>query len=288
MKDIHIKAYSDLFIKYLFCTPGNEDILISFINAVFENSKSNQISTVEIKNPFSIDSIQIEKQIIVDIRAKDELGRIYNIEVQSVKDHYFKQRALYYWAKLYTSELTKGISYSKLKPVISINILNFIMLPEIRDIHNWFYLAKNDNPNIRLNDHLFIHFLELPKLKKKIPKTIAKLEKWLYIMLYEGNKDINMNEIIQNDKALSKVHEHYEAFTKDPKAREIYEQMIEAERREKTLLESAREEGIQKGREEDIIKLYQKLGLTTKKIADIFEIDEIIIKEILKNNNIQN
>ena len=286
MNDLHIKAYSDLFIKHLFCTPGHEDILISFINSVFENSNQMQISSIELKNPFSIDKIQPDKQIIVDICAKDENGRIYDIEIQSTKDQYFNNRVLYYWAKLYTSELNKGESYLKLKPVISINILNFIMIPEIKDIHNWFYIAKNGNPEIKLNDHLYIHFLELPKLKKKIPKTLAKLEKWLYIILYEGNKDINMNDIIKNDKVLSKVHEHYEAFTKDPKAREMYEMLIEAERKEITRIECATEEGIQKRDSEIVINLFVNLGMSIDKIALMLKSEESYIEDILKKKNI--
>ena len=34
-------------------------------------------------------------------------------------------RSLYYWAKLYSSQLDKGESYLELQPTISINLINF-------------------------------------------------------------------------------------------------------------------------------------------------------------------
>ena len=42
------------------------------------------------------------------------------------------KRSLFYWAKLYASQLNKGRSYKELCPVITINILGFNLFKDTR------------------------------------------------------------------------------------------------------------------------------------------------------------
>ena len=113
-----ISPTSDIFIKYLLGSEENKDLLISFVNAVLTDSNFTTIVSAEIKNPFNVKTFPIDKESIVDIKAADETGRQYNIEVQTTGDESFKARSLYYWAKLYTSQLLEGDDYTKLKPTI--------------------------------------------------------------------------------------------------------------------------------------------------------------------------
>ena len=105
MAEIYIKPTSDMFFKYLFGRDETKDLLISFINAVFEEKKLFKIQTVEIKNPFNIKKFILEKESILDIKGEDEKKRKYDIEVQSTGNEYFKNRSLYYWSKLYSSQI---------------------------------------------------------------------------------------------------------------------------------------------------------------------------------------
>ncbi|MCK5198764.1 MAG: PD-(D/E)XK nuclease family transposase [Spirochaetales bacterium] len=50
--DMYMKAASDLFIKFLFGTEPDKDLLISFINSVLEDSGFRKVIQVGIKNPF--------------------------------------------------------------------------------------------------------------------------------------------------------------------------------------------------------------------------------------------
>ncbi|MBE7150501.1 hypothetical protein FUT12_23780 [Bacillus mycoides] len=45
------------------------------------------------------------------------------------------KRSLYYWGRLYTSQLQKGMPYSSLHKTITINLLNFAMFPEYEAFH---------------------------------------------------------------------------------------------------------------------------------------------------------
>lgn len=123
------------------------------------------IISVEIKDPFNIKSFPIDKESIVDIKATDETGKRYNIEVQSTGNENFKHRSLYYWAKLYSSQLQEKDFYTKLRPTICINVLNFILFEELDYVHSCFLLREINDPEYVLTDHIILHFLELIKLK---------------------------------------------------------------------------------------------------------------------------
>ena len=55
------------------------------------------------------------------------------MEIQSIGSREFIQRSLYYWSKLYASQLKEGHEYKKLNPVICINLLDFILFPDMVD-----------------------------------------------------------------------------------------------------------------------------------------------------------
>jgi len=69
------------------------------------------------------------------------------------------KRTLYYWAKIYTSELKKGFGYHKLRPTITINIFNLFKTDAY---HTSFHLYEDDE-KFRIDDVLEIHFMEMNK-----------------------------------------------------------------------------------------------------------------------------
>ncbi|MCL2624997.1 MAG: Rpn family recombination-promoting nuclease/putative transposase [Planctomycetaceae bacterium] len=48
-----IPAYRDTFVHFLFGTPGNEPILLHFLNAVLESDGQSPAKSVVAKNPFN-------------------------------------------------------------------------------------------------------------------------------------------------------------------------------------------------------------------------------------------
>lgn len=77
--EIFIDPTSDIFILYLFGSPGNNDILLNFVNSVLSDAGFSKIIEVEPLNPFNIRKFVDDKMSILDIKAKDEDGRIYDI-----------------------------------------------------------------------------------------------------------------------------------------------------------------------------------------------------------------
>ncbi|MBF0376127.1 MAG: PD-(D/E)XK nuclease family transposase [Desulfamplus sp.] len=256
----YVKPTSDIFIKYLLGTEEHKDLLLSFINAVMENSDFPLIKSVEIKNPFNLKKMVNDKESILDIKATDENGKIFNIEMQTTSDETFKTRSLYYWARLYSSQLDKGDKYKKLFPVISINILEFEMFSQFEKYHSTFVLMDKQLSDFILTDHLAIHFLELPKVrnffKQKGHRIEKELEKWLYYLNKEGKieEDKFMEILLKEDNIFRKAHEKYVEFTQDEEMLEAYESHIKWLIDYNSRVSSAREEGIMIGKEEGLQK----------------------------------
>ena len=191
-----IKAYSDIFIKYLFGSERNKNLLLSFLNSVLLNSGFPKVVEIEITNPFNLKTFIYDKESILDIKVIDENKRQFNVEVQSTGNEIFSARALYYWSKLYSSQIKESQKYNELKATISINILNFNLINDKDKYHSTFMLMEKNNPELVLTDHIIIHFLELQKLNFNITKEQNKLLKWLNYLKGEGKGDKEMEILI--------------------------------------------------------------------------------------------
>ena len=114
----------DFAFKKLFGSEENKDLLISLINAIV--SESDRVTDIELKNPYNLAAYKAGKMSILDIKALDRNRKHwYNIEMQISEDLNFDKRAIYYWAKLVTEQLSEGRMFSELKKTVSINILDF-------------------------------------------------------------------------------------------------------------------------------------------------------------------
>ena len=101
-----VKPLNDFIFKKVFGEKGNEDILISFINAVLKRTKKEKIVELEI-----IDNKQLTKELIldktgiIDVRAKTSKGENIDIEVQLTDQGNMDKRTLFYWGKMYLENI---------------------------------------------------------------------------------------------------------------------------------------------------------------------------------------
>ena len=68
---------------FLFGLPGNEPILLHFLNAVLESDGQPFAKSVVARNPFNPQTFVTDKYTILDIRATDERGDIFVVEFQT-------------------------------------------------------------------------------------------------------------------------------------------------------------------------------------------------------------
>ena len=80
-----IPAYRDTFVHFLFASPGNEPILLHFLNAVLESDGQRPAREVVATNPFNPATFVTEKYSIIDVKATDERGGIFVVEFQTTE-----------------------------------------------------------------------------------------------------------------------------------------------------------------------------------------------------------
>ncbi len=171
---------NDIAFRKIFGNENKKEILISFLNAVLKLKDTKRIIWVEILNPHQAPIVLGAKSTILDVKAKDQAGNAYIVEMQVTDKIGFDKRAVYYSSKSYASQRDVGEDYYKLKPVIFIGILNFEFLESKH------YLSRHLILDAQTNEHtlkdLEFNFIELPKFNKKEQELQTLIEKWVFFI----------------------------------------------------------------------------------------------------------
>ncbi|MVX62583.1 Rpn family recombination-promoting nuclease/putative transposase [Clostridium chromiireducens] len=290
----------DFAFKKLFGSEENKDILIAFINSIL--SEEQQISDIILKNPYNIASYKNDKMSILDIKAVDEKGIWYDIEMQLSEQIFYQKRAFYYWAKVYSDQMEGGYNYDKLRKTISINILDFDYVDE-EDFHN-VYKVFNEKSKKELSSVFEMHFIELNKFNKDFKDIKTALDRWVIFLnrAYELEKD-RIPEELAKDDAVKKAVEKLDVMYLDKEEREMYENELkrlrdyiaEMKTAEIRGMEKGIEKGMEKGLEKGVekgekqgIELTKKVfklsnaGYTKSQIAKECDIPESKVENILE------
>jgi predicted transposase/invertase (TIGR01784 family) len=214
----------DLVFKKLFGSEENKDILISLINAILPESQ--QIRAIQLKNPYNLSDYAEGKLSILDIKAEDEKGILYDIEMQIRGSVFYGKRTLYYWAKIFGSQLDslteedienkikKGKAYSDLNKCIVISLIDFNFFAD-RRYHRCFTLKDRETgePHPDL-DYLDLYFVEFQKFEPQLETVGTLLDKWIkflnYAYLYPPEKfPTELTEVEPIRKANEKLRVMY-------------------------------------------------------------------------------
>ena len=198
---------NDIAFRKIFGNDSKKKTLISFLNAVIDFPKNEQVVDVEITNPYQLGKLSGGKSTIVDVKAKDEKGNVFIVEMQIAEFDFFHKRILYYTSQSYVSQIDKGIVYNRLKPVYFIGILEF----EIGQ--NPSYFSRHKVLDIETKEQVIedveFNFIELPKFDKTIDQLESSIDQWTYFiknaenltLIPESVKDEGLKEAyIEADK----------------------------------------------------------------------------------------
>ena len=248
----------DVAFKKIFGIEENKDLLISLINSVV--GAEDQVIDVTLLNPYNHKNFKNDKLSILDIKAKGNHGRKFNIEIQITDEGDYDKRALYYWAKLYTDQLKASEDYSSLEKVIGIHILNFTSISKSKKYHNVFHITEKET-GLSYFDDLELHTIELTKftdaVKGDLGDIAAKvknaLDMWSAFLtrhdilskVSELPQSLNRPELKKAIQVLNMMN-----FTEEEK--EAYEDHLKWLRIESNTLKKAEEKGLKKGRQEGL------------------------------------
>ncbi|WP_302272034.1 Rpn family recombination-promoting nuclease/putative transposase [Brachyspira aalborgi] len=270
-----VKKLNDFFIRYFFGLKGDEDLLLSFINAIMIDSNFATFKSVEIMNPFNLSEKANNKESIVDLKAITEDGIIVIIEIQTYSTKNFFERTLYYWSKNYSNVLKKGEDYPKLKPVISINLIDDILFDKNDKRMHTCYLLKEKNTNEILTDHIQLHYVEIPKFDENA--NISKeLKNW--ILFLKSNKEEDMSQLLKEDTIFEKAMKKYNYFTDNEDLLNEYDKREAYLVYQHSLMRDFKEEG----REEEKYSIAKTLKQMNMDNASISKATGLSLDEIEK------
>jgi predicted transposase/invertase (TIGR01784 family) len=220
----------DYAFKRVFGSEETKDVLISLLNAVLTPPAGREVVSVTLENPFNEKDTADEKQLILDIKARDAQGRWFNVEMQMAAPPVYPQRVLYYWAELYTNQLKEGHDYAALRPAISISFLDSRRFPG-RGYHHRFRL-RDDCNELVLTEDLEIHFVELPKFDLTPERLTTGLEMWCYFLKHGDELDTEQLPAALDQPPVRRALEVLNVVSLNDHERELYEGRLKARRDE--------------------------------------------------------
>ena len=160
---LNIKAMVDIVFKKLFGSTEHPKVTLAFLNAILEKLGLEHVQTLVVENPYMLSDFQGEKEIVVDILARDEKERNYQIEMQVSSHSGLAQRMVYGFARLFAGQLPKGQDYLSLKRSLSIWILDTPFLQE-----GWIeaYIMTGTTSRKALYQEGLIVVIDLPAWRK--------------------------------------------------------------------------------------------------------------------------
>jgi predicted transposase/invertase (TIGR01784 family) len=201
MKFVDVK--NDVAFRKIFGNENRKEVLISFLNAVLLLQENHKIVNVYILTPYQLPNLKGGKVTIVDVKAKDQNGKTYIVEMQVAEVDGFDKRVLYYASKSYSAQIERGDQYENLNPTYFIGILDFEVTknPSYINRHKVIDLETNEN---YIKDIEF-NFIELPKFNKKENELESIIDQWVYFIKNAENLHVIPENL--KDKGLQFAYE---------------------------------------------------------------------------------
>jgi predicted transposase/invertase (TIGR01784 family) len=269
----------DIAFKKIFGVEENKDLLISLINSIVD--PKDHVVEITLLNPYNPQNFKNDKLSILDIKAKGQDGKHFNIEMQITDEGDYSKRALYYWAKMYAEQIGTGGTYKSLCKTIGIHILNFSSIRDDR-YHHTFHICDTTTQD-RHFDNFEMHTLELQKfavdsedVTDLVKKIQSSLDIWMAFLT--RNEVLVQNQLPPelNDCCLNKAIGVLDVMNLDALEREIYEN------RQKFLMieESALEHQYMTGKADERREV--ALEMLKEKFVDemILKLSKITAKEL--------
>jgi len=280
----------DIAFKKIFGVEENKDLLISLVNSIV--SKEDQVVEITLLNPYNPKNFRQDKLSILDIKAKGEDGKRYNIEIQISDEADYDKRALYYWAKLYTEQLRVAEDYSTLSKAIGIHILNFTSIPDVDKYHNVFHITEKETGLLYFKD-LELHTIELKKFSKDSHAELAdivamvknSLDMWVAFLTRHDllNKEHLPSEL--DDPAIKKALDVLDVMNFGPEEREAYEEHLKWLRIEANTLKKSEAKGFAEGEQIGLQK-GEEIGIAKGREEERKNMARVLLQEGMDIQNV--
>jgi len=203
----------DLVFRKLFGSEENKDILLSFVNAILQ--KEHKLTSLTIKNPYNLASYMASKTSILDIKAVDEFGNYYDIEMQIIVGtvpcacpNISQEPRNYQTSSFMQSGVSATLNDRSLSVaetplqngVIGIHLLDFPYFYDDRYKRRFIWKDAETNEESKFLAYQELYFIEMCKFDKEYKQLSDLLDRWITFLnkAYELDKKNIPPELAEN------------------------------------------------------------------------------------------
>ena len=283
-----LKPKNDVVFQSIF-NQNNAKITKAFVEALLDEKIT--------KMTINSDQILVrdnpeDKLGILDLELDINNNEKVDVEIQLIERTNFAERLLFYFSRLYASEIKRGDDYTEEKKVILIAIIDYPLelTQTISEMETVWKLCEKNHPDLVLTDSIEICILELDKVKNTYYKNkLDKKAQWMLFLDDPNSREVK--EIMEKNNdikdAVIEVHER----SKDEQLRRLAELKEKAIMDEKAIYKAGKlrgeKEGISQGelkKSIEIIKNLYSMNLPISQIAQAVDMSETEVKKIIDEN----
>ena len=220
----YINPLTDFGFKRIFGTEANKDLLVHFLDAVLDIDGG--IKELHYDNTEKQGRAEIDRKAVFDLHCTTGKGERIIIEMQNLRQKYFRDRALYYASFPIQEQGEKGKDWNfELRPVYSINIVNYRFgnKTSAGKYVSFVQLLDRDTCTVFF-DKLMLVFLELPRFTRKEHELQNDLDRWMYVLKHLA-KLYDLPEALRN-RVFEKLFRIAEILKLSPNERKDYDQSL--------------------------------------------------------------
>ncbi len=313
----YIDPLTDFGFKHLFGREPSKELLINFLNELFKGREL--ITELSYTKNERSGLRRKSRTMVFDLTCIGKDGEQFIIEVQRIRQKFFKDRAVYYSTGLIQDQAPQGSHWDySLKKVYFIGILDFIL--EDSDLNEYLHWVRltYEKSGKEFYKKLGYIFIEIPKFTKTERELKTGVDKWLFIL--KNLSRLNKIPVILNTRIFSKLFhigqvsnltkEDYMSYQKDLKAswdeyainKSLEDALKEANEAKEAIknalkegkergIEEGRQEGREKGREEgreegkaEVVRNLLSVGkFSIEEVANFANVSEAFVRKVKKN-----
>ena len=270
----YISLLTDFGFKRIFGTKPNKQLLIDFLNSLFNGEQV--ITDVTYLNSENVEDVSAERKAIFDVYCENEHGEKFIVEMQNAYQTFFKDRSLFYSTFPIREQAPKAANWDyKLKHVYVVALLNYEMDEPA-------FSAESINHDVGLldkqthrvfNDKLTFKYVEIAKFRKGLSEITTNFDKWLFVLKNLSRLE-QQPERLRNE-VFNRLFEEAEIARLSQDDLREYEDSLKAYRDIKNSLDSAET----KGRMEVARKLLS-MGMTVDFVVEASGLSEEDVRNL--------
>jgi predicted transposase/invertase (TIGR01784 family) len=276
--DRYINLFTDFGFKKLFGETPNKELLIAFLNELLQGKE--KIEDLSYLKNERLGNNEVERRAVYDLYCTNEKGEKIIIEIQRVKQEFFKDRSVYYSSFAIQDQAIKGKDWKyEMAAVYTIAIMDFVFDTKNKDKFEHRIKLLDEETHEVFYDKLAYLYIEIPKFNKELNELQTDYDKWLYAFK-------NLHRLREMPKELEqgifkKLFELAEIAKMDEKERSVYEDSLKDYRDLKSAIDTYFKDG-KREREREIAKESLKEGIPISTISKITGLSNEEIEKLKK------